>query len=110
MIRPLKIASALALLSAAGMMALPAQDACSHPFTAQQLATLTPTQRAFQQYADTLTQQYIKVVFGEAPYPPCLFQSVRDYFFDGTSPATRERSKVRRAQAAQLMRLVMNAR
>jgi hypothetical protein len=70
---------------------------------------MTPAQRKFQRLGDTLTANFIKVVFGEGPYPPCLYQSVRDYFVAvSNSPAEIERADARREHAAQLMRLVLS--
>jgi len=101
-IRPLTLASALGLLL---MQATPAQtqDPCNHPITPQQWAAMTDNQRQFQHSADTVTANFITAVFGDGPYPPCLYQSVRDYFFDGSSPDARARSQVRREQARRLM-------
>lgn len=87
------------------------QDPCNHPIPAAVWAAMTPNQRRFQQLGDSLTSNFIRVAFGEGPYPPCLYQSVRDYFVAtaGATPAEDERAEARRDHAAQLMRLVLNA-
>jgi len=105
-IRPLTVAGALGLLL---LQATPAQtqDPCNHRITPQQWEAMTNGQRQFQHSADTVTANFITAVFGDGPYPPCLYQSVRDYFFDGSSPEARARSQVRREQARRLMLVIV---
>jgi hypothetical protein len=85
---------------------------CSHPISPQVWAIMTPNQRRFQQLADTFTQKYIQVVFGSGPYPPCLYQSVRDYFVAvaGATPAERDLADRRRNDALALMRILQSAK
>ncbi len=66
---------------------------------------MTPDQREFQRLGDTITTNFINVVFGSGPYPPCLYQSVRDYFVapGGSTPEDRARARVRRLRIEPLM-------
>jgi hypothetical protein len=88
----------------------PEEDACSHPITAQQWALMTPNQRQFQALGDTLTRNFISVVFGNGPYPPCLYQSVRDYFVAPASstPEERQRAEARRLRIRPLLVALAN--
>jgi hypothetical protein len=73
---------------------------------------MTPTQRRFQQLADTVTQRYIEVVFGSGPYPPCLYQSVRDYFYapEGATFVEIERARTRREYAKQILLVIRDSK
>jgi len=72
---------------------------------------MTPTQRRFQQLADTVTQKYIEVVFGSGPYPPCLYQGVRDYFYaTGADTAELWRAEARRQYARQILTVIMGTK
>src|SRR5438067_758131 len=76
------------------------QDPCNHPIPAAVWAAMTPIQRRFQRLGDSLTTNFIRVVFGEGPYPPCLYQSVRDYFVAvGNTPLEQDRAEARRDHA-----------
>jgi hypothetical protein len=98
-----------ALLTAATPGTLRAQDACSHPITPQQWAAMTPNQRSFQQQADTATHYFIEAVFGSGPYPPCLYQSVRDYFTatSGATPAEQALAQMRRERLERIMSILI---
>jgi len=84
------------------------QDPCSHPISRQAWAIMTPSQRTFQQLADSFTTKYIHLVFGEGPYPPCLYQSVRDYFYAPAGAGTEElqRANERRQYVRSVMVLL----
>jgi hypothetical protein len=105
------IALAVASLAAAhaqGVNGDDEQNACRHPITAQERALMTPNQREFQRLGDTITTNFINVVFGSGPYPPCLYQSVRDYFVapGGSTPEERDRAGARRLRIEPLMRAI----
>ncbi len=84
------------------------EDPCYHPIPPEAWGTMTPSQREFQQAADQFTHSYIDVVFGDGPYPACLYQSVRDYFAPvaGATPEQRELASQRRDRARRLLLLV----
>jgi predicted nuclease of predicted toxin-antitoxin system len=86
------------------------QDVCSHPIPPDVWAAMTPNQQEFQRLADTLTTNFIAAVFGEGPYPPCLYRSVRDYFVSpaGSTPGERERARSRRSRALRLIQTILN--
>jgi hypothetical protein len=72
---------------------------------------MTAIQRKYQQLADSFTHPFILTVFGRGPYPPCLYQSVRDYFVAvaGATTAEHELAVRRQEDAETLMRIVLNA-
>lgn len=86
-----------------------AEDVCNHPIPPAVWARMTADQRRYQQLADSFTTGYMKAVFGSGPYPPCLYQSVRDYFTArGSSEAERTLAQERRKNALSIMRCAAN--
>lgn len=70
-------------------------------------ALMTPNQRRFQQLADTFTNGFITAVFGRGPYPPCLCQAVRSYYFSSdTSQVARELARRRRDDAEKILQVI----
>jgi hypothetical protein len=72
---------------------------------------MSPAQRKYQQAADSFVAGYIRTVFGEGPYPPCLCGAVRSYFFltGDSSQVARALAHRRQDDAAKLLRVVVNA-